>query len=112
MTLEPPSNEAPAREPWRAANLSMLYPGLGQWDLGNPGVAIAFGVLYAVAWVVAFTFMLAPRLPGWVGMLCLIAVVAVNIASIADAHRRPRPPTRKARSSCARRRATCGRRCF
>src|SRR4249920_1535897 len=90
MALEPPSTEAPAREPWRAANLSMLYPGLGQWELGDRGVALLFGVLYTVGWIVAVTFLLVPRLPGWVGTLCVFAVVVVYIASIVDAHRRAR----------------------
>jgi signal peptidase I len=84
------ATEAPTREPWRAANLSMMLPGLGQWEAGERMPALLFGSGSALLWILSLTFLLVPRLPGWVGTIGVFAWVALFAASIVDAHRRVR----------------------
>jgi len=82
--------ETPVREPWRAANLSLVLPGLGQWEMGERSRGLFFIVTSAILWFISGAFLLVPRLPGWVGMIGVFVWVAFGIFAIADAHRRAR----------------------
>lgn len=87
-TLQSAAIETPSFEPWRAANLSMMLPGLGQWEAGERARGLFFGVTSVVLWLLAVLFFAVPRLPGWVGMLLVLPSAAIDLWAIVDAHRR------------------------
>ena len=76
-----------AREPWRAVNLSLVFPGLGQWDAGRRGAAAlqAGAALILLAGTIAC--IVVPALPGWMSLVLAGLFVVLSIASMVDAHR-------------------------
>lgn len=78
--------EAPAREPWRAVNLSMMLPGLGQLEAGERAAGWFFLVGSLVLWLLAVAFFFLPPLPGWVGVVLIFMTLAFDIAAIFDAY--------------------------
>lgn len=76
-----------SKEPWLGANLSLCFPGLGQWYAG----ARAAGALEIGAGLVLTIgggiFMFAPGLNGAVGLILLVGLIPLWLFSAWTAHR-------------------------
>ena len=85
-TTDPPLPDG-SREPWLAANLSLFFPGLGQWYAGAFAAATVTAALAVTLYLAGGYLALAPRTNGALGMLLLFALVALWLFSIWHAHR-------------------------
>lgn len=78
------------KQPWLAANLSFLLPGLGQHYVGARAAALGFGLLALSLLLPGALFIFAPNLFAPAGMLAVIFGWLVWLLSVWDAHRRAR----------------------
>src|SRR5262245_23240314 len=77
-----------AREPWRAANLSLMVPGLGQLEMGARAAGWFFIVTSVLLWLLGAAFFVTPGLPGTVGVVLLVLALLFDIVAVVDAHAR------------------------
>lgn len=75
------------REPWLAVNLSLFFPGIGQWYLGRRAAAVAFLVSQLLLIGLACGLILAPDGDLRVAIACVILMLVVWVSSLIHAHR-------------------------
>jgi signal peptidase I len=73
-------------EPWLAVNLSMFFPGLGQLYAGQRFKGLGFVLAQLGLIAIAFWSIFSPTGNTVTGLVCLVLIAIVYIASLFDAH--------------------------
>lgn len=83
----PPAPGIGSKEPWLGANLSLCFPGLGQWYAGSrPSGALEIGAALVLG-IAGGYFLLAPGRNGAVGMVLMLGLIPLWLFSVWTAHR-------------------------
>jgi signal peptidase I len=78
------------REPWLAANLSLVLPGLGHFHAGRRALGVWCIVAFAVLSAAAFASFLSPEGSTWSGIVVVSLLLLLRVLAAVDAHRRVR----------------------
>jgi signal peptidase I len=77
---------SPVKDPWLAVNLSMFFPGLGQWYANKNQKATVWAIVQATLIIVTIWSIFSHNgRVGW-GLAGIVALVIVYISNVFDAH--------------------------
>ncbi len=82
----PYATNSQAKDPWLAVNLSMFFPGLGQWYASKNQKATIWAISQVILIIVTIWSIFSPNGPVSWGLGGIVALVIVYISNIFDAH--------------------------
>ena len=82
----PDAINSPKKDPWLAVNLSMFFPGLGQWYANKNQKATIWAIAQVILIIVTIWSIFSPNGPVSWGLGGIVALVVLYISNIFDAH--------------------------